>query len=154
MRVKLLPMRLMLVPFLEALFRWTDPTTWPLPFDIWLVLLVGGWLVPGLWQWFERRQASGWPLADGRIESTEVVDPNFVPTTRRGYHVARLRYSYSVFGNAYSGVYKRKFPTQLEARNFLRDVEGKGVAVRYSPTRPSRSLMLDRDIATVLLTLR
>jgi Protein of unknown function (DUF3592) len=137
--------------FAAAPFRWTDPTTWPGPFDVWLALLVGGWLVPGLWQWLQRRQAAGWPLTNGRFESTESVEPNFARRTRRGHHVARLRYSYSVFGNAYSGVYKRTFPTKFGARNFLRDLEGKAVVVRYSPSRPSRSFVLDRDIQMVLL---
>jgi hypothetical protein len=137
--------------FAPALFRWTDPATWPGPFDVWLALLVGGWLVPGLWRWLQQQRATGWPLADGRIESTEVAKPNFALTTRRGYHVARLRYSYSVFGNAYSGVYKREFRTEFKARNFVRDLEGKAVAVRYSPSRPSRSFVLDRDIQTILL---
>ena len=135
--------------FAATLFQWTDPTTWPWSFDVWLALLVGGWLAPALWRWLQQRRATGWPLADGRIESTEV--PNFALTTRRGYHVARLRYSYSVFGNAYSGVYKREFPTEFEARNLVRDLEGKAVAVRYSPSRPSRSFVLDRDIETLLL---
>jgi hypothetical protein len=133
--------------FAPALFRWTDPTAWPWPFDVWLAFLVGGWLIPGLWRWFERRRATGWPLADGRIESTELAQPNFALTTRRRSHVARLRYSYSVFGNAYFGSEGRArfnfiHSTTVGERRMLENPPGRwkeGLDIAGSPTGSPQS---------------
>jgi hypothetical protein len=62
---------------------------------------------------------------DGRIESVDVSKPNFSFTTKRGYCVAELGYSYSVAGSLNSGRYKRDFPTQQEADEFVRDLQDK-----------------------------
>jgi Protein of unknown function (DUF3592) len=118
-------------------------------FYVWLALLVGGWLLSS-WRWLKRRRAAGWPIADGRIESTEVTKPNFSFTTKRGYYVAQLGYSYSVAGSIHSGLYKREFPTQTAADDFGRDLKAKAVAVRYSPSKPSQSMVLEPDIEAVL----
>jgi hypothetical protein len=64
---------------------------------------LGGWLISS-WRWLKRRRAAGWPIADGRIESTEVTKPNFSFTTKRGYCVAQMGYSYSVAGTLHSGL--------------------------------------------------
>ena len=130
-------------------FRWTDPATWPWIIYVWLVLLVGGWLFSSS-RWLRRRHATGWPIADGRIESIEVTKPNFSFTTKRGYYVAQLGYSYSVAGSIHSGMYKHEFPTEPAADNFVRYLKGKAVAVRYSPSKPSVSMVLEPDIEAVL----
>jgi Protein of unknown function (DUF3592) len=132
-----------------APIRWTDPTTWPWIIYLWLALLVGGWLLTS-WRWLKRRRAAGWPIADGRIESTEITKPSFSLATKRGYYVAEVAYSYSIAGSVHSGVYKREFPTELAAGDFVRDLKGKAVAVRYSPSKPSQSLVLEPDIEAVL----
>jgi hypothetical protein len=132
-----------------APFRWTDPTTWPWIIYLWLAVLVGGWLLSS-WRWLKRRRAAGWPTADGRIESTEVTKPNFSFTTKRGYYLAQSGYSYSVAGSIHSGLYKREFPTQPAADDFVRYLKGKAVAVRYSPSKPSLSMVLEPDIEAVL----
>jgi hypothetical protein len=132
-----------------APFRWADPATWPWMIYVWVALLVGGWLLSS-WRWLKSRRATGWPIADGRIESTEVAKPNFSFTTKRGYYVAQLGYSYSVAGSIHSGVYKREFPTKPAADDFVRDLKGKAVAVRYHPSEPSRSTALEPDIEAVL----
>ena len=129
--------------------RWTDPTTWPWIIYLWLALLVGGWLLSS-WRWLRRKRATGWPIADGRIESTEVTKPNFSFTTKRGHYVAQLGYSYSVAGSIHSGLYKREFPTEPAADDFVRDLKEKAVAVRYSPSKPSLSMVLEPDIESVL----
>jgi hypothetical protein len=135
--------------FANAPFRWTDPTTWPWIIYVWLALLAGGWLLSS-WRWLKRRQAAGWPIADGPIESAGVKKPNFSFTTKRGYYVVQLGYSYSVAGSIQSGLYEREFPTQPAADDFVRDVKGKAVAVRYSPSKPSLSMVLESDIEAVL----
>ena len=133
----------------NGLIRWTDPTTWPWIIYLWLALLVGGWLLSA-WRWLKRRRAAGWPIADGRIESTEVTKPNFSFTTKRGYYVAQLGYSYSVAGSIHSGLYRREFPTQPAADDFVRYLRGKAVAVRCSSSKPSLSMVLETDIEAVL----
>src|SRR5215467_6142603 len=77
--------------------RWTDPTTWPWMFYVWLTLALAGLAKPA-WSWFRRRRAAGWSVAERRIESVEVTKLSFSFTTKRGYHVAELGYSYSVAG--------------------------------------------------------
>jgi hypothetical protein len=122
--------------FANAPFRWTDPAAWPWIIYVWLALLAGGWLLSS-WRWLQRRRAAGWPIANGSIESTEVTKPTFSFTTKRGYYVAQLGYSHSVAGSIHSGLYKRDFPTELAAEDFVRDLKGKAVAVRYNPSRAS-----------------
>ena len=129
--------------------RWTDPATWPWIIYVWLAVLIGGWLLSS-WRWLRRRRATGWPIGDGRIESTEVTKPNFSFTTKRGNYLAKLGYSYSVAGSIHAGLYKREFPTQPAADDFVRDLKGKAITVRYRPRRPSLSMVLEPDIEAVL----
>src|SRR5437667_5494603 len=118
------------------------------------VLRLGGscscWLGKPAWNWFRRKRAAGWPLAEGRIESVEITKPRFSFTTRRGYYVAELGYSYSVAGTHYSGRYQRKLPTEYEAEEFVRDLQGKPVAVHCNPATPSSSALLNPEINALL----
>jgi Protein of unknown function (DUF3592) len=129
--------------------RWIDPATWPWMFYVWIAFILIGWVVP-VWRWFRRKRASAWPIADGRIESTDVTKANFSLTTKSGYYVAQLGYSYSVAGSTHSGLYKQEFPTEPAANDFVRDLRGKAVAIRYSPSKPSLSMVLEPDIEAVL----
>jgi hypothetical protein len=70
--------------FANAPFHWTDSASWRGIIKVWLALLAGGWLLSS-WRRLLRRRAAGWPIADGRVESTEVRKPTFSLTTRRGY---------------------------------------------------------------------
>ena len=132
-----------------APFRWTDPATWPWMFYVWLAFILAGWTVP-LWRWLQRKRASGWPTTEGRIQSVEVSKPSFSFTTKRGYYVANIGYSYSVAGTLNSGRYKRDFPTEREADEFVRDLQDKAVVVHYNPGNPSSSALLEADMAAVL----
>jgi Protein of unknown function (DUF3592) len=125
--------------------RWTDPATWPWMVYVWLAFILAGWSVPA-WRWLQRKRATGWPVADGRIESVEVSKPSFSFSTKRGYYVAELGYSYSVPGTLNSGRYRRDFPTEQEADEFVRDLRGKPVAVHFNSNRPSSSALLEPDI--------
>jgi hypothetical protein len=130
--------------------RWNDPATWPWMFYVWAAFALVGVANP-VWRWLQRERASGWPIADGRIESVWVTKPGFSFTTRRGYYQADVGYSYSAAGDLYSGRYKRDFPTECEAEEFVRDLQGKSVAVRCDSMNPSRSALLDLDIEALLL---
>src|SRR5271165_2708360 len=125
--------------------RWTDPATWPWMVYLWLAFILAGWLIP-VWRWFQRKRAAGWPISEGRIESVEVNKPSFSFTTKRGYYVAELGYSYSVAGTLHSGRYKREFPTEHEAEEFVRDLQAKPVAVHFNSNHPSSSALLEPDI--------
>jgi hypothetical protein len=118
-------------------------------FYVWLAFILAGWMLP-VWRWFRRKRAAGWPTADGRIESVEVNKPSFSFTTKRGYYVAELGFSYSVAGTPHSGRYRREFPTEHEANEFVRDLQDKAVVVHYNPGKPSSSAMLESDIAALL----
>jgi len=135
--------------FAAAPFRWTDPTTWPWMVYAWLAFVLAGFAKPA-WNWLRRKRATGWPVADGRIESVDVSKPSFSFTSKRGYYVAELGYSYSVAGNLNSGLYKREFPTEHEADEFVHDLQGKAVVVHYDPAKPSSSALLEPDIGVVL----
>lgn len=78
---------------------------------LWLAIMLAGWSIPA-WRWLKRRRAAGWPIADSRIEFVEVSKPTFSFKTKRGYYVAELGYSYSIAGSAFSGHYRRDFPTE------------------------------------------
>jgi hypothetical protein len=135
--------------FADAPIRWTDPSTWPWMVYVWLAFILAGWMVP-LWRWLQRGRTSGWPVAEECIESVEVSKPSFSFTTKRGYCVAQLGYSYSIAGSPHSGGYKREFPTEHEAEEFVRDLRGKPVAVHCNSTCPSRSALLESDIEVLL----
>ena len=130
-------------------FRWTDPTSWPWMVYVWLAFILAGWLVPA-WRWLRRKRVAGWPVADGRIESAKVSNRRLSFTANRSYYFAELGYSYSVAGNSHSGRYKREFPTEHEAEEFVRDLKGKPVAVHCNSTSPSNSALLEPDIDVLL----
>jgi hypothetical protein len=135
--------------FADAPIRWTDPSTWPWMFYVWAAFALTGLAKPA-WSWFRRQRAGGWPVADGHIESVEVSKPSFSFTTKHGDYVAELGYSYSIAGTSHSGRYKREFPTEYEAEEFVRDLKGKPVAVHCNSTSPSNSALLEPDIDVLL----
>jgi hypothetical protein len=117
-------------------------------FYVWAVFAQAGLAKPA-WNWHGRQRAGGWPVAEGRLESVEITKPSFSFTTKRGYYVAQLGYSYSVAGTLQSGRYRREFPTEHEAEEFVRDLKGKPVAIHYNAIRPSRSALLEPDIESL-----
>jgi hypothetical protein len=129
--------------------RWTNPATWPWIFYVWAAFALAGLAKPA-WNWFRRQRAGGWPTAEGRIESVEITKPTFSFTTKRGYYVVELGYSYSVAGTPQSGRYRREFPTEHEADEFVRDLQGKPVAIHFNSNRPSNSALLEPDIEGLL----
>jgi len=135
--------------FAEAPIRWTDPTTWPWIFFVWLTFVAVGFVKPA-WSWIQRKRAAGWPTADGRIEAVEVRKSSFSFTTKRGSYVAELKYSYSVAGAFNSGRYERQFSTEYEAAEFVRDLQGRPIVIHYNSARPSASVLLETDIEIVL----
>ena len=133
----------------DAAFRWIDPTTWPWIVYVWLAFLLLGWAKP-VWNWFRRKRATSWPVAEGRIESIEITKPRFSLTTKRGYYVVELGYSYSVAGVPHWGRNRRDFSTEAEAAEFARDLRDKPVAIHYDPNAPLNSSLLEHDVEVLL----
>jgi hypothetical protein len=129
--------------------RWTDPVTWPWVFYVWLAFILAGFAKPA-WNRLRNQRATSWPVTDGRVESVQIDKPSLSFTTKRGYYIAELGYSYSVAGTRNSGRYKRDFPTQHEAEEFVRDLRGTAVVVHYRADRASSSTLLEADIQTLL----
>jgi hypothetical protein len=55
-------------------------------------------------------------------------------------------------GNDFAGHYNREFPTEWEAWDFLRDLEGKTVTVLVDPDKPSSSTLSESAVETLLQT--
>src|ERR1700676_1429480 len=69
----------------------------------------------------------------GAHKSVEITKPSFSFTTKRGYHVVELGNSYSVAGSQHSGRYRREFPTEHEAEEFVRDLMHQPCSLVPSP---------------------
>jgi hypothetical protein len=115
-----------------------------------------GWAKP-IWGRFQRRQATGWPTIQGRIESVSVKPKKqfLLSTTPRGRapaFVAELAYSYSVEGQYHSGHYDREFGSEEEGWEFVRDLQGKSVMVSYNPRNASKSTLSEDGVTTLLNT--
>jgi hypothetical protein len=90
--------------------------------------------------------STAWPMADGRIFGVGSV-------SRDDLHnwVAEITYSYSAFGEYYSGTYRRGFRRKKKAEAFLeRFPRNSPVPVRYKPNRPDISTVLRTDLDLLL----
>lgn len=130
-------------------FRWTDPGTWPWFVYLWLGFVLLGSMRP-VWGRFRRWRTSSWPIADGRIESSEVKKASFLSSSRQGYFDARLSYVYSISGAQYTGRYSRGLPTEEEARQLIVGLEGMPITVHYNSSNPASSAVLDSDLNVLL----
>jgi hypothetical protein len=130
--------------------HWTDPRTWPWFFYIWLLIILAGYAKP-IWRWLQRKRANDWPAAEGNIESAGVKKASgFGLWKRSNQYVAELGYAYSVAGTSYGQLFKRDFPTEREAREFIRDLTNKPITVHYEPTKPSTSTLSNSDLEKLL----
>jgi Protein of unknown function (DUF3592) len=142
--------------YLEKTFVWSDPSTWPWIVYVWLAFTAAGFAKP-VWRLLRRNRAQGWSSVPGRIESVDATQLKalffFTPSKdSSATHVAKLNYSYSMAGNSFAGSYYREFPTEWEARDFLRDLEGKTVTVLVDPDKPSSSTLSESSVETLLQT--
>ena len=124
----------------------------PWPFRIFGVLFFAQF-IPGLWRAYQKKQTETWPVADGRIEKAIVENARRTFSFSRSKtdnFLAELFYTYNV-GELFSGQSKLYFETEEEAEEFIRDLEGKRLAVRYNPEKPEQSAISDIDIQTLVL---
>lgn len=107
----------------------------------------------GFWRtWIKRRNArlaEDWPLAAGRVQSTNLAKGT------KFYGSARLcnasfTYSYSVRDGSevtyLSGNFSRAFPDQNRAREWLESLKDKQIRVHVKPGRPEVSVVLAADL--------
>jgi hypothetical protein len=118
--------------------------------DAWMIVLLAGlcgWIYFGdeIRQRFRRSRARSWPTTTARIESGRIE----VNRGRGGgvdVAFGNLAFSYSVGGEYYSGSYRQRFRTDLEARAFVDNVKGKEAHVRYKPSDPRVSVLIDEAL--------
>jgi hypothetical protein len=128
--------------------HWANPRNWPWVFWIWIAFAAIG-SAPKIWQWARRKTAEGWPTISARIDSATVSQARW-PASQS--FVAGLNYSYSVTGQSYVGRFERRFATEQEAQEFVRDLQGKSTFVRYHPDRANQSMLPPHDLQTLLNT--
>jgi hypothetical protein len=107
-----------------------------------------------LWPWLKRRRSRDWPVAQGGIESTSVGPAKLFGAgsftrDKSDRYSAEIAYSYSVDGERYSGRYAQNFTDEDEAEEFVRDLQGKPVAIRFNSRKPSKSALVEEELATI-----
>jgi RNase H-fold protein (predicted Holliday junction resolvase) len=92
--------------------------------------------------------STAWPMADGRIFDSSVQHDDI-----HGW-AAELTYSYTAFGEYYSGIYHRGFRRKKRAEAFLERLPCETpVPVRYKAERPEISTLLLSDMSILLIGL-
>ena len=132
--------------------KWSDPTTWPWFAYVWVAVVLTG-AVKYAARWLQARQVANWPAAEGRVEFAEVspAKEGFFTLDRRGTQfLAQFVYSYSAGEGRESGRFQRKFASERSAHEFVRDLKGKPIMVRYDPNRRWRSWLLETDLELLL----
>ena len=124
------------------------PIVWMRPVAYLFILFV---LVPCLkpaWRWLQRKRSTSWPTTDGHIESASAIpanrafnsgqaDPFAYQEPFATPHIAELSYSYFIAGNFEAGWYRRDFPSEEEALDFVRGLKGKAIC---SPLQSRQTL--------------
>ena len=92
--------------------------------------------------------STAWPMANGRIFDSSVQHDDI-----HGW-AAELTYSYTVFGEYYSGTYRRGFRRKKRAEIFLERLPRETpIPVRYKADRPEVSTLLLSDLSLLLMGL-
>ena len=109
-------------------------------------LLLFGGLAVAVWAVFEARRrfvvrrAESWPEVLGTIESVEVSGIRSWPEWKSSF-TARVNYSYRVEDSWFAGQVKRRFNDEQKAWDFVGQLRGKAVLVRYKPNKPEKSVI-------------
>jgi hypothetical protein len=124
------------------------PSTWSWIIYVWIAFVLASFLRPA-WKSFQRTRAAAWSLTMGTIESTATNGRGFFAGSKARF-VAQIRYRYFAAGTQGEGIYERECYTEREAHELLRGLEGRPVDVRYNPSNPAQSAILDRDMEAAL----
>ncbi len=100
--------------------------------------LVGGWGVVLFRRWkktHDENIAQGWPSTEGRIQDGKVAR---IPKTT--HFLATLTYTY--FIEEYrTGKYTHEFSKESDADDFIRQMKGKSIQIRYKQSDPNKSVL-------------
>ncbi len=96
------------------------------------------------WQWLRRRKARSWPAAQGRVHSADWRQPR---TGTNRYFLADVSYYYFVDGHFYSGYYRRSFSNSAAAADWVKNLLGASIQVRFESGAPWHSMLLEEDLA-------
>jgi hypothetical protein len=129
----------------DRMFRsWTSFHSFLIPLLAWLV---------DVWRRGLRRRkarlAQNWPVADGRVQSSNVAAQPAFFGMRKQYN-ASFKYSYSVREgsetNYFSGDFARPFPDKESALEWLDSVRDKQIRVHVEPGHAEVSAVLAADL--------
>src|SRR5512140_2819275 len=95
------------------------------------------------WQWLRRRKARSWPVAQGRVHSADWRQPR---TGTNRYFLADISFYYFVDGHFYSGYHRRSFSQAAAASEWVKNMLGASIEVRYDPQSPAKSVLLEEDL--------
>ena len=96
------------------------------------------------WQWLRRRRAHSWPLANGRVHCADWRQPR---TGTNRYFLADVSFYFFVDGHFYSGYHRRSFSSREAASEWVKNMQGAGIDVRYNPRAPWKAVLLEEDLA-------
>jgi hypothetical protein len=135
-------------------FRWTEPSSWPLFFKVWMAFILVGWLL-ALWRCLQRERQKSWPTTSGRIDSAHIGEPKrflglTLPASNNEKYSGVLAYPYDLSGNTFHGEYRRAFASEEGAAEFLRGLEGQTVSVQYHSNESARSVLLEETVESLL----
>src|SRR3954470_5142061 len=85
------------------------------------------------WQWLRRRKARNWPLVLGRVHSADWRQPR---TGTNRYFLAEVSYYYFVSGRFYAGYHRRSFSRAAAASEWVTNMLGAEIRIRYSAQSP------------------
>jgi hypothetical protein len=95
------------------------------------------------WQWLCRRKARNWPMVQGRVHSADWRQPR---TGTNRYFLADISYYYFVGGHFYAGYHRRSFSNAAAASEWVMNMLGASIQVRYHAQMPGKSMLLEEDL--------
>jgi hypothetical protein len=113
-----------------------------------VVIFFAGTLIValGIGERMVRWRARDWPTAQATIHSASVTE-----RSGKGHKwISRLDYSFAIVARRYTGRYSRTFNYEDDAREWIRNLEGRTVAVHYWPRWPALSVAGKGDIEVLL----
>jgi len=91
------------------------------------------------------RRARNWPSVNGEIESTSVILDSGGSQPGSAAYYAEVEYSFTVSGQDYCGVLRRRFLLKGKADKWIAGYTRGQLTVRYNPNAPKDSVLLEGD---------
>lgn len=128
-------------------------SVWELPwiYKLFFLFCIGSMVRQWVRVWAKRKlqqSAETWPSTRGRVVGKDLKEQKEGEYQETLAFVATVRYNYQLNGPQ-SGSYSQDFDSRADANAWLDRLYGKEIPVRYDPATPSRSTLLERDLASV-----